>query len=51
MFEPALRLLNAITPQPEAIFNYLKQDLTSSFIKNGQMLLKEGSVCEHIYFK
>ncbi len=50
MVEPLVQLLNGITPQPEAIIEYFKKHVRIVFVKSGQMLLKEGDVCEDIYF-
>jgi CRP-like cAMP-binding protein len=47
---PLLALLQPLYPISPEIENYLKEHLTVVTVRKRKLLLKEGTVCEHMYF-
>jgi CRP-like cAMP-binding protein len=47
---PLLAVLQPLYPISPEIENYLKEHLTVVTVRKRKMLLKEGTVCEHMYF-
>src|ERR1700744_2469947 len=47
---PLLAVLQLLYPVSPAVESYLKEHVSIATVRKRKLLLKEGTLCEHIYF-